>query len=557
MIIKLRNILSILVASAMVCACAIPDDIPYPIVEGIISAFEVEGQCAAPNTGKTSADIDKANNTVSLYVSDTVDLAKLRITRFEVSNNATIIPDSNAVLYHGQFPSAGFVNSQSNNTRVNFTNPVNFTLRTYQDYTWTVNVQQIMEREVEVDNQVGRAVIDPVNRNVIIYVNKSQSLRRLHVTKFTLGGEHGKVSPDPTEYDTYDFYEPQTFYVTNGWSEISQKWTVFVYQTEAEVVTTAEVFARTVSATVSGNKPNGRIPTVQYKQASGNKWIDVPGTNVSTSSTSYTAEILGLKANTKYVCRTVVDDKYTDELTFQTTSAQQLENASLDEWHQNGKLYNPWSNYGQSYWDTGNAGAATVGQSNTTPTDDTSTGTGFAANLQSKFIVIKFAAGNIFTGTYIKTDGTNGILGFGRPFTSFPTKMTFDYKYHTSTINRCADDDYAYLKGRPDSCQIYIALADWDEVEYEGVKYPYLIRTRPTERHLFDPNDSHIIAYAQLTKGEDVRDWTKAELTLDYKVKNRQPKWILVVASASKYGDFFTGGDESLLKVDNFNLVYE
>ena len=28
-------------------ACAIENDIPYPIVEGAVTAFEVEGQCAS------------------------------------------------------------------------------------------------------------------------------------------------------------------------------------------------------------------------------------------------------------------------------------------------------------------------------------------------------------------------------------------------------------------------------------------------------------------------------------------------------------------------------
>ena len=70
-------------------------------------------------------------------------------------------------------------------------------------------------------------------------------------------------------------------------------------------------------------------------------------------------------------------------------------------------------------------------------------------------------------------------------------------------------------------------------------------------------NDSHLIAFAQMTKGEDVNTWTTETITLNYRVKDRQPKYIIVVASSSKYGDYFTGGEESLLQIDNIELLYE
>jgi len=60
-----------------------------------------------------------------------------------------------------------------------------------------------------------------------------------------------------------------------------------------------------------------------------------------------------------------------------------------------------------------------------------------------------------------------------------------------------------------------------------------------------------------LTKGEDVKEWTTETLTINYRLKNRQPQYIIVVASSSKYGDYFTGGEESLLQIDNIELLYE
>ena len=75
-------------------------------------------------------------------------------------------------------------------------------------------------------------------------------------------------------------------------------------------------------------------------------------------------------------------------------------------------------------------------------------------------------------------------------------------------------------------------------------------------------NDPHLIAYGELSKGEDVPDmnlssWVTETIKINYRVTDRQPKYIIVVASSSKYGDYFTGGEESLLQIDNVELLYE
>ena len=114
------------------------------------------------------------------------------------------------------------------------------------------------------------------------------------------------------------------------------------------------------------------------------------------------------------------------------------------------------------------------------------------------------------------------------------------------------------MRGKPDSCSVYIALiGDKDEEMYEGKVYPYIIRTRPSELHLFNPNSENVIAYGQFTSGDDQTDWTKKTITLDYRYNDRTPKYIIVVASSSKYGDYFIGGDASLLKLDNIKLIYD
>lgn len=555
-------------------ACDIKDDVPYPIVYGQITEFEVEGQCGADGSAGASAVIDKASRTVTLYVSDTVNISSLKITKIGLSgttynpdvdykDSPMVCPDSSACINYALFPKTAFSNvEKGRDTRVNFTHEVNFVVRTYQDYVWTVKVHQVLGREIEVENQIGQAVIDPYLCNAIVYVSREQSLKKLKVKKFTLGGTHGAVTPDPTTYETYDFYNLRRFIVRTGWGKIEQ-WSVLVCHTDEVVETTAKVLPRNLNATVSGTKPNGVTPKIEYRDASTTEWRTLPATEVKTTATTYTATIGGLRPSTKYVCRVTAGDVQLEQQEFATVSLQQLPNASFDDWStdaSNSKLYCPWTTGATSFWDTGNRGATTVGNSNSVPTEDTSTGSGRAAFLESKWIVIKFAAGNIFTGTYLKTDGTNGVLGFGRPFTAFPSKLSFDYKYVSKPIDKF-DESLAHLKGEPDSCSVYIALWHVEDNEYEefqGEKYPLIIRTKPgKDQNLFSPDDPRVIAYGQFTKGSTVSNWTSETITLDYKNTELAPTHILVVASSSKYGDFFTGGVGSTLVVDNMKLIYE
>ncbi len=533
--------------------CAIENDIPYPIVDGSILAMEVEGQCDASGNSGTQATINKTERTITLYVDDSVDLTRLRITKLTVNNNATLIPDSTVCNNYSKFPATGFESLESipvsSNTRMDFSKPVTFILRTYQDYKWTVTVKQTVLREVSLENQIGKAIVDDVNRNVIIYVAKSQLLNKIKVSAFSLGGAHGTVAPDPTASDFFDFSEPATFFVSRGWEEVSYKWTVYVYQTGESASVTANVFPMTTRAMLSGDIQNGKRPTIEYKKDNESAWSTLASSAVTVSGTNYTAAFSSLSPATTYQYRVSIDGTASNVLSFTTAPATALTDGSFDHWSQDGKLWNPWASGSTSFWDTGNRGATTISDSNSVPTNETCNGTGQAAMLESKYLVLKFAAGNIFTGSYLKTVGTNGVLSFGRPFTAFPAKLRINYKYTTATIDKCGDDDYAYLKGRPDSCHIYIALTDWDE--------PREIRTRPSERQLFEKTDMHIIAYAELIKGEDIPSWQQVDLPLTYRYANRTPKYIVVVASASKYGDFFTGGTGSKLWIDNFELIYD
>ena len=533
-------------------SCAIENDIPYPIVEANIESMTVEGQRGADQNSSADAIINKNARTVTLYVNDGVDLSNLKITSLKITSGAELLADSAACKNYDKFPTTGFTSLDSiplsSDTRMDFTNPVTFTLRTYQDYVWRVTVNQIIQRDIEVEGMTDY-VIDANSRTVIVYV-KDQELTNLNVTKMNLGGEYGTVSPDPTTIK--DYSSPVKFNVRRSWEEYSYEWTVYVYPDNGETNSgSTDAFAMTTRATVNGKVQSGKTPVVEYCKQDEASWNTVPAANVSVSGNTFTATLTGLSPSTTYKYRISVDGTAGSELTFTTASATPLENGSFDDWSSevatNGTLWQPWST--SSFWDTGNRCATSIADSNSVPTSETCNGTGKAASLETKWIVMKLAAGNIFTGSYVRTDGTNGVLSFGREFSSFPSKLRINYKYTSATIDKIGEDALSYLKGQPDSCHIYIALTDWDQ--------PLEIRTRPSERQLFDKNDSHVIAYAEYISGNSDSQYQQKDLVLDYRYTNRTPKYILVVASASKYGDYFTGGVGSKLLIDNFELVYE
>ncbi|MCF0244836.1 MAG: PCMD domain-containing protein [Bacteroidaceae bacterium] len=556
--------ITLLLLTLSLSAC-IENDIPYPLVEVVVSGFEVEGQCQGPQ-GEAPVTINKKDRTITAYVDDQVNLAKLRITKMATAATdpepTMDVVDSTRCNKYENFPRKPFASLDdlymSSDTRVNFSDaktPVRFRFHTYQDYFYDVTVKQVIIREISVENQVGDAVIDDQNHEVVIYVTPETNFSKVKVHKFNIGGTHGTVVPNPTDYEYYDFTKATKFFVKHGWEEASTEWQVVVYHKGGTPgpKTESEVYPHSVKAYVSGKTTVGSTIAIEYKEGSASDWTKLPASKIETTGQTFEATIDGLQPDKAYKYRIVTNGEAGNETDFKTAPAPALENGSFDVWHSEGDtkraLWCPWAEGGESFWDTGNHGATTVGASNSVPTDDTCNGKGQAAVLESKYIVIKFAAGNIFTGAYKQTDGTNGILDFGRPFTGFPSKMRVNYKYLCKTINKCGDDAYRHLLNEPDTAQIYIALTDWSA--------PFEIRTRPSTRQLFDPNDEHVIAYASLKLGDNVQQWTQKDLVLNYRSKKRTPKYILVVASASMYGDFFTGGEGSKLWVDNFELIYD
>lgn len=547
----IKKLTYLLLSCLGLASCAIENDIPYPLRVASISSIEVEGQRAAEGATDAAAVIDKAASTVTLYVNDSVDITRLKITRLVLDpREATIGIDSVLCDNYEKFPTNDFASLDSlplsANTRVDFSKPVTMTLSTYQNYPWKVTVNQIIQRDVDVVG-MNNYVLDVNSRNVIIYVGSDQDLSDIQINKLNLGGEYGKVTPDPTT--VHDFTKAQTFYAARHGEDTWQEWKVFVYQTEEGGSTgSSDVFAMVTRATVKGSVQSGKTPTVEYRKQGASDWSTVPAANVTTSGTSFTATLTGLSGSTTYNYRVTVDGVAGSEQSFTTVAPVALENGSMENWSQDGKIWYPNAAGANPFWGTGNPGAANFIGNLTEPTDESISGK--AALLETKNAIIKLGAGNLLTGDF-ELDGLNGLLHFGREFSSFPTALRLYYKYTSTTINMIGDNvgDLASMKGEPDICHIYIALSDKSE--------PYEIRNNPDKRQLFDKEDANIIAYGEFSSNQSTSSYKQIEIPLEYRATNRTPKYIIIVASSSKYGDYYIGGVGSKLWLDEMELVYE
>lgn len=502
----------------------IKNNIPYPYIHVNFTDFEVENQLQP-------ASIDTLERTVTVWLDESADIADVVMTGFGISPQNAVWADS-AQFYNG----------------IDLTQPVTTTLSLYQDYVWTISATQTIERYFTVEQQIGSSTIDVPGRRVIAYVSSSAPLDNLLVTSIKLGGTGAVMTPD-LQGKRADFSNPVEVTVSEHGRQAV--WTLYVIPTEASV-TTERVDAWSCVAWLYGSGEAGKDNGFEWRRADSDAWSRMAPGQITSSEGSFTGRLTGLTPETRYVARAYSGDDYGAEIEFTTQGTAQMPNSDFENWWLDGKVWDPWAEGGTPYWDTGNKGATTLGSSNTYPSDDTPTGQGRSACLETRFVGIgiigKLAAGNIFAGSYVRTDGTNGILSFGREFTLRPTRLTGWSKYHSAPISSTTAG-FEDLKGTPDKGIVWVALIDTPE--------PFEIRTNPKNRQLFDPDGDYVVAYGKVEWTSDVAEWTRFEVTLDYKSTSRVPRYIVCTASASWLGDYFTGGNGSVLYIDDLRLEYD
>ena len=304
-------------------------------------------------------------------------------------------------------------------------------------------------------------------------------------------------------------------------------------------------------ATISGQwytveRPAGM--TLEYSKDQ-NSWTKVNQEDIQFDDAmkSLTVCLTHLDPGTLYYYRTVSDNFVSDQVkSFTTEEAPVVPYLSFDNCY-NDKGPVVGESKDNIIWDSGNKGGNSFGFTPTTQeTNDVIKGS--AVRMESMWAAVKFAAGNIYTGSFGGTyNVSQAKINFGIPYTGRPTTLSGYYKYAPQTVNR---GEQGGMSGKQDSCHIYIALLDWTAPHVVDSKYPN------TNIDL-SVNNKSIIAFGEVKDSRTMTNYEAFNIQLDYRDKEKIPSYILIVATASKYGDYFTGAEGSVLLIDEFELGFD
>ena len=323
----------------------------------------------------------------------------------------------------------------------------------------------------------------------------------------------------------------------------------------------------TSKATLHGSVTGTLASTAKFRYRAKNTadWTTV---DADVSGDSFSKEITGLTPGTTYEYQ-AMDGEQASSITYEFTTEAEFQPENTGFEYTSGT--SPILIYGDGqsmWWDTGNHGSATLKVNITTPDTSIKHSGNQSLLLSSKkpsFMGIgKFAAGNVFAGKYLKTDGTDGVLGWGRPCTSRPKALKVWVRYEPGTVDEGGDH---ISDGATDEGIIYIALGDWAGMEAEGETWPFVVRTK-NQASLFSKekgtySGDGIIAYGEKVFTEAYKDGENLkELTIELDYDSfggyqRKPTSIIIVSSASKYGDYFQGSTTSKMWLDDIELIYE
>ena len=285
--------------------------------------------------------------------------------------------------------------------------------------------------------------------------------------------------------------------------------------------------------------------------ADGATWTEVDA--VAVANNTYTAAGSNFTAEKNYTYKLVVEGVDAGKtLTHQTANGAQIPNGDMERWSK------PtwWLPYGEGdapFWLTGNEGGNMAGATLTQSSDDVRPGsTGIkSAYLKSQKASVmgigKFAAGNLFTGTFAM-NGLDGIVTFGRDFnfTAKPKSLSFWMKNNEGTIN-----EGSHASGT-DKYTIMVLITDGTT---------YAVNTKDTSTFLSMESlatRDGIIAYGYMQGSDSRAEWTEETINITYRedMKNVKPKKIVVSFTPSGYGDYFCGSTNSWMYVDDIVLNY-
>ena len=118
---------------SLLATSCLKNDIPFPVIEAEFLSLTVDGQSAP-------ATIDATNRVVTIHLSEQVDIKRVNITDYKVTEDAVLSGEIMGLI--------------------DLSRDCIVTLSIYQDYKWRITADQPIERYFTVERQVGETVSD-------------------------------------------------------------------------------------------------------------------------------------------------------------------------------------------------------------------------------------------------------------------------------------------------------------------------------------------------------------------------------------------------------------
>ena len=533
------------------------NDLPYPVVVPNVTSVIVDEA--------EKIDIDYSKRVITIYLPETQDIRAVAIRSVQVDQEIAHVPEELSGVH-------------------DLTNPLRFTITTYQDYEWTIVGVRNVTRYFTVQGQVGASVIDEVNHRVLASVGKDEDIENITVTSLKLGAE-GKTTYSIPMEEMKDF--SAGIYVDVTEFDYTETWAIFVEVTDASVeVQKVNAWANMAYVTSIGvaGVENG----FQFRETGASEWIAVPAEDITSDGGSFVAHIKGLKPETEYEVVAVCEGESSPIVSFITESAAPVPNgsfeyASLVSGASYYKFYDPdcgFEDGSYMFWGSGNGegsegvnGSASMGIVITYIDKDEKVDGQQSVRAQTSQLVGILAAGNLFTGQFaglVETSG--GKVNFGRPWTTRPVALKLYCKYETGKVDILGNlpPGISLSKDDHDRAEVKFALGTWDYRKYGGnPASPIHVNTTDSETFVDFKTDESTIAYGNLVIYNDgyvlndeekvgiaTSEWVEYTIPLNYRDMETAPTHIVISCAASRYGDYFTGCSSSKLWIDAVELIY-
>lgn len=278
----------------------------------------------------------------------------------------------------------------------------------------------------------------------------------------------------------------------------------------------------------------------------------------------------GIFANASYEAKAVIDGEEKSAVASFTTAVDQpIRNGGFEDGTESCFTID---NADAPFWGSGNNTYFNIAKLATLCTWETFAGQGgeHCARLGSQSAVGILAAGNLFTGTFVKP-ATQGTVSFGVDYDWQARPTALRLKYYAETLGTVNSTRYTdesgndpIAEGQQDKARIYVAIVDWTarhDVD-SGLAAPSGMWDPAT----WYPGDSRVtegdvIGYGSLwidgpSSGGSM---ISIDLPISYYDRTAKPAGaykLVISCSANAYGDYMCGCTSNVVYVDDFEWVY-